>query len=67
MNRNKAAKFRGHLDTVLKAAFALDELPDDPTTWTDEQAREASEAILTLGAPESFLRRFARQELTDNA
>jgi hypothetical protein len=62
---NKAAKYRKNLDIVLKAAFVLDDLPDDPREWTDEQGATAREVILTLGAPESFLRRFARADLPE--
>lgn len=63
---NKCGKYRKNLDIVLKAAFFLDDLPDNPNTWSETQAAEARAAILTLGAPESFLRRFARAELPDN-
>lgn len=63
VSSNKASKLRKNLDAVLTAAFLLDELPDNPNLWTDEQAVAARDAILTLGAPESFLRRFARSEL----
>lgn len=61
----KAGKFRKNLDVVLKAAFMLDDLADDPREWTEAEAKAAAEAILTLGAPESFLRRFARADLAD--
>lgn len=64
MKPSKAAKFRTNLDIVLKASFLLDDLPDDPRQWSPEQVTQASEAILSLGAPESFLRRFARSELS---
>lgn len=63
INPSKAAKFRKQLDEVLTVAFALDNLPDDPNAWTAEQRKQAHDAILRLGAPESFLRRLARQEL----
>jgi hypothetical protein len=63
VSSNKASKLRKNLDIVLTAAFLLDELPDNPNLWTDAQAIAARDAILTLGAPESFLRRFARSEL----
>lgn len=66
VSSNKAAKFRTNLDVVLKAAFVLDDLPDDPRTWSEDEQAAARAAILTLGAPESFLRRFARAELTNN-
>lgn len=64
---NKAAKFRKNLDVVLRAAFVLDDLADDPREWSEEEAQLARQAILTLGAPESFLRRFARSDIPNNA
>lgn len=63
---NKAAKFRKNLDIVLKAAFVLDDLADDPRKWTEAEAEQARAAILTLGAPESFLRRFARADIPES-
>jgi hypothetical protein len=63
VSSNKSAKLRKNLDIVLTAAFLLDELPDNPNLWSEAQAIAARDAILTLGAPESFLRRFARSEL----
>lgn len=62
---SKAGKFRTNLDIVLKASFVLDDMPDDPREWTEQQQVDARAAILTLGAPESFLRRFARAELPE--
>lgn len=67
ISENKAGKFRKNLDIVLRASFLLDDLPDDPRTWTEEQGTAARGAILTLGAPESFLRRFARADLPEEA
>jgi len=59
----KVAKFVKQRDEVLSVMFALDNLPDDPNAWTAEQREEAKTLILRLGAPESFLRRFARGDL----
>jgi hypothetical protein len=58
-----AAKYAAKRDEVLAVACALDDLPDNPTTWTPEQQRTAHDLILRLGGPESFLRRFARNDL----
>lgn len=63
MKPANAAKYRAKLDEIGEVFFALDNLPDDPRTWTPEQQREAATLILRLGAPESFLRRFARADL----
>lgn len=59
----KAAKVRQNVDVILKAAFVLDDLPNDPNMWSPSERNAAADAILALGAPESFLRRFARSEL----
>lgn len=59
----KTAKYIKQRDEVLAVACALDDLPDDPSTWTDVQRATASALILRLGAPESFLRRLARADL----
>lgn len=59
----KCSKFRAKRDEALAVLCKLDDLPDDPNTWTDEQKREARSLALRLAAPESFLRRFVRAEL----
>lgn len=58
-----ASKYTSKRDEILAVACALDDLPDDPNVWTPEQRQEASALILRLGAPESFLRRMARNDL----
>lgn len=63
LNPAKTTKYRKALDTVGAAFYALDDLPDNPNDWTADERAAAQAAILTLGAPESFLRRFARADL----
>lgn len=57
---SKTLKYQTALTTVAAAVKALESLPADPTVWDEQQRETAEAAILTLGAPESFLRRFAR-------
>lgn len=57
------AKYIAKRDEILQVACALDDLPDDPNTWSADQKTEAAALILRLGAPESFLRRMARADL----
>lgn len=63
----KSAKYTRHLSTVRDAVATLDALPKDPDSWTPEQDRAGATAILTLGAAESFLRRYARADLAAKA
>lgn len=63
LNPSKCSKYVKQRDEVMNVICALDDLPDDPNTWSAEQRDTAKALILRLGAPESFLRRFARGEL----
>jgi hypothetical protein len=64
IDSKKSAKWLRNRAEILEVACKLDDLPDDPNAWTPEQRRDASALILRLGAPESFLRRFARGDLS---
>ena len=60
---SKVSKYAKQRDEIGNVFFALDNLPDDPNTWSDDQRKAAHDLILRLGAPESFLRRLARADL----